>query len=85
MPEVAAQLAPRRCGDKPYPWARAPRGADASDMCRLSRRGWLPERFKTPIRSAAELQPNLVAYRDRMIGTADFAARLASGDSLPTA
>ena len=30
--------------------------------------GCLPARFRTPIRIAAELQPNLVAYRDRMLG-----------------
>lgn len=52
-------------GDKPYLMGARPSGADASVFSFVA--GCLPKRFKTPIRSAAELQPNLVAYRDRMM------------------
>jgi glutathione S-transferase len=52
-------------GDKPYLMGARPSGADASVFPFVA--GCLPKRFKTPIRSAAELQPNLVAYRDRMM------------------
>jgi glutathione S-transferase len=52
-------------GDKPYLLGARPCGADASVFAFVA--GCLPKSFKTPIRSAAELQPNLVAYRDRMM------------------
>jgi glutathione S-transferase len=52
-------------GDKPYLLGARPGGADASVFAFVA--GCLPKRFKTPIRSAAELQPNLVAYRDRLM------------------
>ena len=42
-----------------------PCGADAAVFAFLA--GCFPAQFKTPIRVAAELQPNLVAYRDRML------------------
>lgn len=53
-------------GDKPYLMGARPCGADAAVFAFVA--GCLPSRFKTPIRVAAELQPNLVAYRDRMMG-----------------
>ena len=52
-------------GDKPYLMGDAMCGADAvafSFVC-----GVLTPVFETPIRSAAEKMPNLVAYRDRMM------------------
>ena len=53
-------------GDKPYLMGGRPCGADASVFAFVA--ACFPARFKTPIRVAAELQPNLVAYRDRMMG-----------------
>jgi glutathione S-transferase len=52
-------------GDKPYLLGPRPCGADAAVFAFVA--GCLLSRFKTPIRVAAELQPNLVAYRDRMM------------------
>jgi glutathione S-transferase len=53
-------------GDKPYLMGGRPCGADAAVFAFVA--ACFPPRFKTPIRIAAELQPNLVAYRDRMLG-----------------
>lgn len=53
-------------GDKPYLMGETPCGADASVFGIVT--AVLAKCFKTPIRAAAELQPNLVAYRDRMMG-----------------
>lgn len=53
-------------GDKPYLMGARPCGADATVFAFVA--ACFPTRFKTPIRIAAELQPNLVAYRDRMLG-----------------
>jgi glutathione S-transferase len=71
--EEIAQLAVRDLtaiadflGDKPYLMGVRPCGADAAVFAFVA--GCLPALFKTPIRIAAELQPNLVAYRDRMLG-----------------
>jgi glutathione S-transferase len=70
--EEIAQLAVRDLaaiadflGDKPYLMGSRPCGADATVFAFVA--GCFPARFKTPIRIAAELQPNLVAYRDRML------------------
>jgi glutathione S-transferase len=52
-------------GDKPYLMGAAPCAADATVLAFLA--GALCPAFKTPIRVAAELQPNLVAYRDRLM------------------
>jgi glutathione S-transferase len=52
-------------GDKPYLMGEAPCGADATVFGFVA--GTLAPCFKTPIRVAAELQPNLVAYRDRLM------------------
>ena len=52
-------------GDKPYLMGVRPCGADATVFAFVA--GCLAARFKTPIRIAAELQPNLAAYRDRML------------------
>jgi glutathione S-transferase len=52
-------------GDKPYLMGARPCGADAAVFAMLL--ACAPVCFKTPIRTAAELQPNLVAYRDRML------------------
>ena len=43
-----------------------PCGADATVFAFVA--CCLPARFQTPLRITAELQPNLVAYRDRMLG-----------------
>lgn len=51
--------------DKPYLMGGAPCGADATIFAFIA--GTLCPVFKTPIRIAAELQPNLVAYRDRLM------------------
>jgi glutathione S-transferase len=71
--EEIAQLAVRDLaaiadflGDKPYLMGARPCGADATVFAFVA--ACLPARFRTPIRIAAELQPNLVAYRDRMLG-----------------
>jgi glutathione S-transferase len=70
--EEIAQLAVRDLGaiadflgEKPYLMGARPCGADATVFAFVA--GCLPARFRTPIRIAAELQPNLVAYRDRMM------------------
>jgi glutathione S-transferase len=70
--EEIAQLAVRDLGaiadflgDKPYLMGARPCGADATVFAFVA--GCLPTHFRTPIRVAAELQPNLVAYRDRML------------------
>ena len=52
-------------GDKPYLMGASPCAADATVFAFLA--GALCPAFKTPIRVAAELQPNLVAYRDRLM------------------
>lgn len=52
-------------GDKPYLMGGAPCGADATVFAFVA--ACFPACFKTPIRIAAELQPNLVAYRNRMM------------------
>lgn len=51
--------------DKPYLMGGTPCGADATIFAFIA--GTLCPVFKTPIRIAAELQPNLVAYRDRLM------------------
>lgn len=80
-----AQLAARDLGaiadflaDKPYLMGSTPCGADAAVFAFLA--GALAPCFRTPIRFAAELQPNLVAYRDRLMEQyfPDFAARPAA-------
>lgn len=53
-------------GDKPYIMGRTPCGADATVFAFVA--ACFPACFKTPIRIAAELQPNLVSYRDRLMG-----------------
>jgi len=53
-------------GDKAYLMGARPCGADATVFAFVA--ACFPSRFKTPIRVAAELQSNLVAYRDRMMG-----------------
>jgi glutathione S-transferase len=67
-----AQLAARDLGaiagflaDKPYLMGDRPCGADATLFAFIA--ATLATCFRTPIRVAAELQPNLVAYRDRMM------------------
>jgi glutathione S-transferase len=52
-------------GDKPFLMGEKPCGADATAFAFVA--GTLTPCFKTPIRVSAELQPNLVAYRDRML------------------
>lgn len=52
-------------GDKPYLMGATPCGADAAVFALVA--AALAKCFKTPIRTAAELQPNLVAYRDRLM------------------
>jgi len=52
--------------DKPYLMGSAPCGADATVFAFLL--ACSAACFKTPIRIAAELQPSLVAYRDRLMG-----------------
>lgn len=51
--------------DKPYLMGAEPCGADASVFGLMA--GTLCRRFATPIRTAAEERPNLVAYTDRMM------------------
>lgn len=51
--------------DKPYLMGEAPCGADAAVFAMVA--AAMAPCFKTPIRVAAELQPNLVAYRDRLM------------------
>jgi glutathione S-transferase len=51
--------------DKPYLMGQAPCAADAAVFAFVT--AALCPVFKTPIRIAAELQPNLVAYRDRLM------------------
>lgn len=51
--------------DKPYLMGQKPCGADATVFAFVA--GCLCPRFETPIRTAAEQRPNLVAYRDRMM------------------
>lgn len=51
--------------DKPYLMGAQVCGADATVLGFVA--GCLCERFDTPIRTAAEQRPNLVAYRDRMM------------------
>ncbi|KAB2941035.1 MAG: glutathione S-transferase family protein [Hyphomicrobium sp.] len=70
--EEIAQLAVRDLAaiadflaDKPYLMGARPCGADAAVFAFVA--ACFPARFKTPIRVAAELQPGLVAYRDRML------------------
>jgi glutathione S-transferase len=53
-------------GDKPYLMGAQPCGADATLFAFAS--GTLCPLFDTPIRSAAEARPNLVAYVERMRG-----------------
>ncbi len=52
-------------GDKPYLMGPRPCGADATIFAFVA--AALAPCFKTPIRIAAELHENLVAYRDRMM------------------
>jgi glutathione S-transferase len=52
-------------GDKPYLMGAMPCGADAAVFGMVA--AAMAPCFKTPIRIAAELQPNLVAYRDRLM------------------
>jgi len=70
--EEIAQLAVRDLGaladflaDKPYLMGQHPCGVDATVFAFVA--ACFPTQFRTPIRMAAELQPNLVAYRDRML------------------
>jgi glutathione S-transferase len=70
--EEVAQLAARDLGaiaaflaDKPFLMGQHPCGADATVFAFVA--ACFPARFKTPIRIAAELHPNLVAYRDSMM------------------
>ena len=56
---------PTSSADKPYLMGEAPSGADAT-VFPFVRHALCPL-FKTPILNGAELQPNLVAYRDRMM------------------
>lgn len=51
--------------DKPYLMGEKPCAADATVFAMVA--AALAPCFKTPIRIAAELQPNLVAYRDRLM------------------
>ena len=51
--------------DKPYLMGDKPCGADAAVFGMVA--GALSTCFVTPIRTTAELQPNLVAYRDRLM------------------
>jgi glutathione S-transferase len=53
-------------GDQPYLMGGQPCGADATAFAFAA--GTLCARFETPIRSAAEAHPNLVAYVKRMLG-----------------
>ena len=52
-------------GDKPYLMGDAPSGSDASVFGGVA--GVLAPLFDSPVRCAAEVHPNLVAYRDRMM------------------
>lgn len=52
-------------GDKPFLMGATPCAADASVFAMVA--AAMAPVFKTPIRIAAELQPNLVAYRDRLM------------------
>ncbi|MEI9900922.1 MAG: glutathione S-transferase family protein [Hyphomicrobium sp.] len=52
-------------GDKPFLMGGAPCGADATVFAFVT--AALCRHFRTPIRIAAELQPNLVAYRERLM------------------
>jgi glutathione S-transferase len=52
-------------GDKPYLMGDAPSGSDASVFGAVA--GLLSPLFDSPIRRAAEMHLNLVAYRDRMM------------------
>lgn len=60
--------------DKPYLMGDQPCAADATVFAFLA--GCFPARFATPVRTIAEQQPNLVAYRDRLMGRyfPDFAS-----------
>jgi glutathione S-transferase len=51
--------------DKPFLMGQHPCGVDATVFAFVA--ACFPARFKTPIRIAAALHPNLVAYRDRMM------------------
>ena len=53
-------------GDRAYLMGDAPCAADAAVFGMVS--GVLAPLFDTPIRAAAETHPNLIAYRDRMLG-----------------
>jgi glutathione S-transferase len=55
----------RILGDKPFVMGNAPTGADATVFAFVA--GALAPTFDTPIRSACESHPNLVAYRDRVM------------------
>jgi glutathione S-transferase len=52
-------------GDKPYLLGAKPHGADATVFGSVA--SCLCKIFDTPVRTAAESHPNLVAYRDRMM------------------
>lgn len=52
--------------DKPCLMGEQPCGADASVFAMVA--SCFPTCFATPVRSAAESHPNLVAYRDRLMG-----------------
>ncbi len=64
--------------DKPYLMGATPCGADATIFSFMA--ATLCPVFKTPIRIAAELQPNLVAYRDRLM--AKYYPKLAKAPGL---
>jgi glutathione S-transferase len=53
-------------GDKPYLFGDAPCGADATVFAFVA--GLLSPSWESPVRDAAASKPNLVAYRDRVLG-----------------